>query len=527
MGSSPVFLTELLNSLPELSIDWLSEKPKANIPINWVSLSPRNLQPRDVLIISASNLSQDLINLAQERSASAVLLVGEFSSGHIIIPIGLTVAVIPDGLDIQILQKQLIDAIIFRREALFEKGMRIQTQLSKIIAEGGGLFGIARYISDTSGHGLLIQDKRMRILADCPSVSLSSVWTNVLEDIISIDLLPDVLHDRKKAGQEAAILSQEIPGNLVRLVTPIVVGEVARGYLSLICQKGELDELDHLVIHQGATVCAIEMARIKSIREVEKRLQGDLLEALLQDNITPRDAGLWMQTLDMDEHSAHIALRFCWDGPSPPSRRRLETIINGEISRRSIKIVINSFAGEVVCFCQVYSMKKRPEMALEFAKDVISQGRVEYPQTPIRCGIGKPAADFYNWRNSFRQAGQALELARRLQGTIPFYFPDLSVFRLLMQLEDSPELIAFLEETIGSLLANENANELITTLEAYYTHRGNVSQTAEDLFIHRNTLIYRLDRISKIMNIDLENPETNLAIQLAFHIYRMMGLKSN
>jgi purine catabolism regulator len=114
-------------------------------------------------------------------------------------------------------------------------------------------------------------------------------------------------------------------------------------------------------------------------------------------------------------------------------------------------------------------------------------------------------------------------MARRLGEQKPLYYSDLSVYRLLFQLEHSPELIAFQEETFGPLLAFEGGNELIHTLETYFEHNGNLSQTAEALFIHRNTLIYRMERIAAITNLELDKPDNRLALQLALRIYRMLG----
>jgi purine catabolism regulator len=227
--------------------------------------------------------------------------------------------------------------------------------------------------------------------------------------------------------------------------------------------------------------------------------------------------------LDLDQ--AHVALRFAWDGPTPPSRRRLETLISGEVSRQRLTVVTNPMGGEVVCFCQESSDSARPEAAFALGKAVGEQGRHEYPKTPLRCGIGAPAREISTWRTSFRQAGQALEMARRLGAREPLFFPDLSVYRLLLQLEHSPELISFQEEILGPLLAHESSDELISTLEAYFQHNNNVSQTAEALYIHRNTLVYRLERIAAIANLDLDEPETRLAVQLALRIYRMGGMK--
>ena len=75
---------------------------------------------------------------------------------------------------------------------------------------------------------------------------------------------------------------------------------------------------------------------------------------------------------------------------------------------------------------------------------------------------------------------------------------------------------------LGALLASEGARELIRTLEVYFEHNTNLSQAAEALFIHRNTLIYRMERIASLTGLDLDDPETRLAMQLALHIYRMV-----
>jgi purine catabolism regulator len=164
----------------------------------------------------------------------------------------------------------------------------------------------------------------------------------------------------------------------------------------------------------------------------------------------------------------------------------------------------------------------QPDIAIQFAQAVLDQAGREYTDTRVLCGLGTPSNDITEWRSSFRQAGQALELSRRFREQKPLFFPDLSVYRLLIQLENSPELIAFQEEMLGALLASEGARELIHTLQVYFEHNGNLSQAAEALFVHRNTLIYRMERIAALTGANLDDPEIRLAMQLALHIFRMM-----
>ena len=58
--------------------------------------------------------------------------------------------------------------------------------------------------------------------------------------------------------------------------------------------------------------------------------------------------------------------------------------------------------------------------------------------------------------------------------------------------------------------------------EAFCEKLGNLSQTAERLFIHRNSLLYRMERIHQIAGIDMNNPDTRLAVHLALKIRRML-----
>ena len=160
---------------------------------------------------------------------------------------------------------------------------------------------------------------------------------------------------------------------------------------------------------------------------------------------------------------------------------------------------------------------------MDFSHAISETASQEFPDVPMRCGIGRPVTDVHMWRDSFRQAGQALDMARRLMSKTPRYFPDLSVYRLLLQLEHYPDLQTFKDEILGPLLAYEGSGDLIRTLEVYFNHHGILTQAAEALFIHRNTLIYRMERIADITGLDLDNTDTRLAVQLALRIHHMVS----
>lgn len=520
---SPITLQQLLRLAFGSSPVWYTPAPQA-LPVRWIAAGLDELQSGDLLLLEVKNAPQRDLTTAVGRGAAAVLVLGKAADFELDLPPGLPLVRADPVDDLRAVHKLLLTIFINQRAALMERGVRIHNQLAQISAEGGGLEGLAAAIGEISGRGVVIQDKRLMLLAQQPSPALVSVWADVLLPVVEAENMPLELRDRKAAGRYQGLHEMDLPGGLTRLLTPIVVGGVARGYLSLVGLGSELDSLDHLVLEQGARICAVEMARAKAVRETEKRLKGDLLGALLNEDLDPRDALLWVESIGLDPDEPHSALRFAWGGTEPPSRRRLETMVNGEVSRLELQVLVNPLGDEIVCFCPVSALDRRTE-ALRLGRAVIEQGLVEQPENPIRCGIGTAVGELADWRVTFRQAGQALQMARRLRATTPQHFSDLSVYRLLLQIEHSPELVAFQEELLGPLLAHESARELLNTLEAYFACNGNLTQAAESLFVHRNTLIYRMERIAAISGLDFELPETRLALQLALHIYRMRGGK--
>jgi len=332
------------------------------------------------------------------------------------------------------------------------------------------------------------------------------------------------LRDRRRAAV-GGWREQLLPGGLMRLVCPIVAKGMARGYLSIVGSAGEFDVLDQLVVEHGAAACALEMAKAKAVSEAEKRAHGDLVDAVLTGALPPEELVRWAQRIGYDVESPHAALIWHWPlaqtGQPMPSLRRLETLVNQSIVQQGASALVRPREAEVIVFCAV-SGAVRPEAALALAQTIHAAAAGEYPQHAVCAGIGRTASELSDWKDSYREALQALAMAMRLNERMPLYFGDLSVYRLLFQLEGNEELEAFCRQTLGPLLDYEGGGDLLETLETFCDKLGNLSQTAEKLFIHRNSLLYRMERIAQLTGLDLNNPDTRLAVHLALKVRKML-----
>ena len=113
------------------------------------------------------------------------------------------------------------------------------------------------------------------------------------------------------------------------------------------------------------------------------------------------------------------------------------------------------------------------------------------------------------------QAEHALTLGRALHGPgRTLHFEDLGPYCFVLN-QPAHEIQGFTERVLGPLITDDSHAELVDTLEAFLRLHGNLNAVARQLFLHRNTVRYRLRRIAKLTGADLEDPDTRLGLQLA------------
>ncbi|HWV24244.1 MAG TPA: helix-turn-helix domain-containing protein, partial [Thermomicrobiales bacterium] len=144
----------------------------------------------------------------------------------------------------------------------------------------------------------------------------------------------------------------------------------------------------------------------------------------------------------------------------------------------------------------------------------------------VSIGIGRPGHGIQGIRQSHQEARQALTLGRRLQraGQITD-FDTLGIYRLILAAEHMPELHAFQDETLGALLTYDRVHKsnLTETMEAFFAANCSPKETASILNVHRNTVLYRLERITDVTGLNLDDPDTRLRLHLALHVRMALG----
>lgn len=124
----------------------------------------------------------------------------------------------------------------------------------------------------------------------------------------------------------------------------------------------------------------------------------------------------------------------------------------------------------------------------------------------FHIGVGGRCCCPKEIETSYRQAQKALAFSEK-EGIV--CFEKMGICQLLFEIKDQSIINSYVEKNIGALTSYDHIHNqnLLRTLKVYLSENGNLIHTAEKLYIHRNTLLRRVEKIEGILGTDLKNAE--------------------
>ncbi|MCJ7736739.1 MAG: helix-turn-helix domain-containing protein [Anaerolineae bacterium] len=395
-------------------------------------------------------------------------------------------------------------------------------QLATLSIEDKGLTGIAKKLLEITGKAIVIQDDRLNILAAAVPRDRGATLTELAEPLADSSALYTWRSiSRLPSDSPAHVTLPMPPSDWIRCVTMIAIEGRLTGYISLLAPEGAVDALDQIAVRRGALVCAVEMAKQRAVDAATDRFRGELLDLILtagpsEEHAVARRAA--EAHCDLDK--IHVAALFALTGVTSDSLTKLASEFRGALLNTGIDAFLCTYEDMLVVLCSADAPE--PLREIEHLAITVRENTIQLaPSARVAVGIGRPSRGLEGLRSSYSQAREAIALAQTMfAGNRVLPFTDLGVYRLLYRMQASDELEDFYSRTLAPLIHYDSGHstELTTTLEAYFAHQGNVSQTAESLYLHRNSLLYRLERITAITGMDLGDADDCFSLQLALKI---------
>ena len=145
----------------------------------------------------------------------------------------------------------------------------------------------------------------------------------------------------------------------------------------------------------------------------------------------------------------------------------------------------------------------------------------------IRIAYGTVICEIKEVSRSFKEAKMALDVGKIFFDDRKIIaYSELGIGRLIYQLP-IPLCKIFIKEIFGGKGPDEFDEETLTTIYKFFENSLNVSETSRQLFIHRNTLVYRLDKLQKCTGLDLRVFEDAITFKIALMVVKYMKYMEN
>jgi carbohydrate diacid regulator len=140
----------------------------------------------------------------------------------------------------------------------------------------------------------------------------------------------------------------------------------------------------------------------------------------------------------------------------------------------------------------------------------------------VRVAFGTVVQELKDVSKSYKEAKMALDVGKIFYaGKKVAAYSTLGIGRLIYQLPDNLCRI-FIAEIFGSNIPNDLDEETLNTINKFFEYNLNVSETSRQLFVHRNTLVYRIEKIQKSTGLDLRNFDDALTFKIALMVVNYM-----
>lgn len=206
---------------------------------------------------------------------------------------------------------------------------------------------------------------------------------------------------------------------------------------------------------------------------------------------------------------------------------RMKKIIENEFRYYGVgKMLTYSQIGDVVIMfpTEVFGNESVVKFFESLADKIAGCFNVE-----VRIGIGLGYEYLTDIKESYTEAKNALQLIALDKNKKVLSYSDMGIYSLISQIRNPRAMDSYIEDRLGKLVEADKVqdSDLCETLKAYIDNNCNANATAEMLFIHRNTMRYRLDKIEKILNVNLNDLSACLELKLAFLIFEFRNSRKN
>lgn len=316
-----------------------------------------------------------------------------------------------------------------------------------------------------------------------------------------------------------------------RMIVPIVVNENVYGHIFSWSINNPLGGFDLSILENATSTIALEILRKLSIKEVENKYKSEFLQDLISLDEKRREEAIKSANyFDLPLNKYYAVMVITFKNNNIKTSNSLE-YANKRINKfvfllekmninLNIKCLVVTKTDGINVIIPLDEDNLRNNIINKIKNNIENIVEVEFKDKPFKVGIGRHYKGLKNIYKSYNDALKALKAGNIIENDKVIDFEKLGIYKILCNDNLNDELIRFFNTSIKPLYEydKKKSSELIKTLNAYFMFNGNIKKIADYLYTHYNTVLYRIQKIEKITNMDLKDHNDRLSLEIGLKI---------
>ncbi|QJC50868.1 PucR family transcriptional regulator [Paenibacillus albicereus] len=422
--------------------------------------------------------------------------------------------------------------ILGRRRASQDQADRFARRLQQLTLQHSDIAAVLRLLHADTGrqtvfYSLLEPDRHHPPLAAEPGQ----------RELAGLELRELELAGRFGDGRAPLLLPLELGGQL--LLRPVLGYGQLLAAVGLVVEDSEEAELRSPYLEAAASAAAALTLRTQFGREHEARRQDRLIPELMEGKARSEEQARSLAGLAAGGAGAALALLLeleADDGEDRGDRlegaaRDLPVLLRTLLRKHGLRGSLHAESASLTRLLLLADGGGFPAAeqrllggARRVLEDALRYAGEQLGGMRLRAAGGKARAALLDAPAAFREAGEALEIARRVPelGAAVFYH-ELGAYQLLQAIPDTQLLGGYVQDHLGPILQleKEARRQLLETLDMYLKCFGSKHETARRLFIHRQTLYNRMERLTELIGDPFREPHKRIGLEMALMAYKL------
>lgn len=492
---------------------------------------------KELAEIKASGIGIKNNRYIQEISKEVIDIANEYKIPLILIPYEYTLSDVSN---------MFYKEVYSRQSYIIEKSLDIHEKLTNVVLNGGSIKEVTKEVVKLIGNPVIVFDEHRALLTfqdvDNNEKDLKENFGNTKRyKLFNTEFLRKIGQEIGQSNKSIKYVDNIDNKEIIFRIKPIIADKKLFGYIVVQEIMKKLESIDYRVIERASEVIVLEMIKYKAIESSKLLIRRDFFDDLLEDKIKSDKEieslgnihGLTTKSsyacMAIEIITEDVSLQGYYNEKS--LMLNIKESINNLIKEVAIEEKINVVSilrgTYIICFIPINSFldgKKSKTITLDFGKRLEEKVKQRHSSYSLVIGIGK-SYPILSLSQSFKEAMEAMKIINQFKDTRKIvHFEDFIIYHLLNSVVDKNILKDFYENSVGKLenFDKKNNANLMQTLEIYFKCKGNISEAARMMYIHRNTFLYRVEKIKEILNTNLENSEELLELQIGIRIMNLL-----